>query len=181
MLAWVLERAGGLFFPELLSHEIWSVLGAEHDASISVDPDGVAVASAGLNLTLRDLGRFASMHLHEGSLGDRRILPAGVVRACRSGSRSAFANERNTLRVVPRLSRALIAYSRQFWIFEKGYAMLGNNGQSVMILPDSQLVAIKLSSIPNDKPSVIFQDQFNAYQAACALAQKYKYLHTGAI
>ncbi|XVN20045.1 serine hydrolase [Pseudomonas corrugata] len=66
MLAWVCERACGERLPVLLSREIWSRLGAEQDASITLDCVGTALADGGMSATLRDLGRFAQMYLQVG-------------------------------------------------------------------------------------------------------------------
>ena len=43
VLAWVLERATGRRYPELLGDALWSRVGAEHDAFITVDPAGFAL------------------------------------------------------------------------------------------------------------------------------------------
>lgn len=71
-LGWVLERAGGLPFAELFSRQIWSKLGAEQDAEITIDSAGCAIADGGMCTTLRDLARFGQLHLD----ADGRVVPA---------------------------------------------------------------------------------------------------------
>src|SRR5579862_6315750 len=58
VLAWVLERAGGARFHELISRELWMPMGAEFDAEVTLDAHGNPMADGGISATLRDLGRF---------------------------------------------------------------------------------------------------------------------------
>jgi CubicO group peptidase (beta-lactamase class C family) len=47
VLAWVLERAGGARFHELVSAELWAPMGAEFDAEVTLDSRGNPAAVAG--------------------------------------------------------------------------------------------------------------------------------------
>jgi len=76
VLGWVLERAGGATFAELFSREIWSKIGAERDAEITVDTAGCALEDGGICTTLRDLARIGQLYLDRGEIGGRRVLPA---------------------------------------------------------------------------------------------------------
>jgi CubicO group peptidase (beta-lactamase class C family) len=75
VLGWVLERAGGRPFADLFSAEIWSRLGAESGAQITVDSAGCAITDGGICTTLRDLARFAQLYLERGG----GIVPDGWV------------------------------------------------------------------------------------------------------
>lgn len=57
-LAWILARVSGRSVAQLLAERIWSRLGAEQDAYMSVDSTGTPFAGGGLNTGLRDLARF---------------------------------------------------------------------------------------------------------------------------
>lgn len=59
---------------ELLSQVLWMKIGAEEDASWSVDADGVEVASNGLAATTRDIARIGEMMRLGGSLKGKRII-----------------------------------------------------------------------------------------------------------
>ncbi|WP_378742235.1 serine hydrolase domain-containing protein [Nocardia brasiliensis] len=48
-------------FAELTSELLWSKLGAEHDAYVTVDGEGTAAYDGGICATLRDLSRFGAM------------------------------------------------------------------------------------------------------------------------
>jgi CubicO group peptidase (beta-lactamase class C family) len=58
ILGWLLERVRDMPLAEVLSEEIWQHIGAESDALIIVNNNGIPVAHAGMVTTLRDLARF---------------------------------------------------------------------------------------------------------------------------
>jgi CubicO group peptidase (beta-lactamase class C family) len=68
MLAQVLERASGRRLPDLLSERVWSRIGAEADGLFLVNERGVAIAHAGLAMTLRDLARFGLAFMPGGAI-----------------------------------------------------------------------------------------------------------------
>jgi CubicO group peptidase (beta-lactamase class C family) len=58
ILGWLLEEVTHESIADVLSKRIWSEIGAEADALILVDKNGVAAAHGGMITTLRDLARF---------------------------------------------------------------------------------------------------------------------------
>jgi hypothetical protein len=84
-LAWVLARATGRSVAQLLSDRLWSRLGTEQDAYMSVDSTGTPFAGGGLSLGLRDLARFGEMIRGDGRLNGRQIIPAAAVADIRRG------------------------------------------------------------------------------------------------
>lgn len=59
LLAWIAERVTGRPYADLLGEEIWSRIGAEGDAVITIVPGtGATSAHAGLSARLRDIARF---------------------------------------------------------------------------------------------------------------------------
>jgi CubicO group peptidase (beta-lactamase class C family) len=58
VLAWLAEEATGKRFPELLSETIWSRMGAEADALVTVNSRGHSTVHGGIVATLRDVARF---------------------------------------------------------------------------------------------------------------------------
>lgn len=57
LLGWVIERATGAPYAELMSEHLWNPIGAEHRAYITVDRYGAPRAAGGMCATLRDLAR----------------------------------------------------------------------------------------------------------------------------
>ncbi len=58
ILGWLVEKVSGQPLAEVLTEEIWSRMGSEADAQIVVNRNGVAIAHAGMAMTLRDLARY---------------------------------------------------------------------------------------------------------------------------
>lgn len=70
---------------ELLSQVLWMKIGAEEDASWSVDADGVEIASNGLAATARDIARIGEMMRLGGSLKGVRIISPKPIHDLRIG------------------------------------------------------------------------------------------------
>lgn len=73
VLGWLLERVTGKRLADVLSDEIWSRLGAEGDALLVTNRNGVAVAHAGMAATLRDLARFGQLFTQREGTGQHVI------------------------------------------------------------------------------------------------------------
>ena len=83
VLGWLLSRVGGAPFPELFSREVWSRIGAEHDAAIMLDHAGFAIVEGGICTTLRDLARFGLLCLEDGRIDGEQVVPADwITRVC---------------------------------------------------------------------------------------------------
>ena len=75
LLGWVIERAAGRRYADLMSELIWQPLGAEQPACITVDRLGAPRAAGGMCCTTRDLARVGQMLVE----GGRGIVPAGWI------------------------------------------------------------------------------------------------------
>lgn len=168
VIAWLCEKAGGEPLQHLVSREIWSKLGAEHDASFTVDKAGTALADGGFSATLRDLGRFGQMHLDRGQFGDESIVSGEWIDSCRCGSTEAFG----VLYGHYAEHYPDAAYANQWWVLDVGrgtYSARGIFGQMIYIDPDSELVAVKLSSWPTH---LDLERTLNSYRAVEAIADQ---------
>jgi CubicO group peptidase (beta-lactamase class C family) len=171
MLAWVCERACGERLPVLLSREIWSKLGAEQDANITLDCVGTALADGGMSVTLRDLGRFAQMYLQGGHFNGQQIVPENFVRACGRGSTPAF----EVLYGFYVKSFPNAAYSNQCWVLDSElgtYSARGVFGQSIYWDPASEVTIVKLSSWPDFINPELTLDTFRACAAVVEEVQR---------
>jgi CubicO group peptidase (beta-lactamase class C family) len=145
VLGWVAERATGVALERLFETELWNPLGTEEDADLLVDSVGSPIPDGGFCSTLRDLGRFAQMHLADGALGARQIVPERWVAACCTGDRAAYARKGN-ISVFPRG-----AYARKWWIADADRRVrlaLGVHGQMIYLDPLNEIACVKLSSAP---------------------------------
>jgi CubicO group peptidase (beta-lactamase class C family) len=169
VLGWVCEQATGVRMPELMSDLLWSRLGVEHDADISIDSAGAAVHSGGLSTTMRDLARFGQMLLDEGrSMTGEAVLPASWMRDSFAGdpdSRQAFASSPTDTGMPGGM------YRNQLWL---PYAdrdillCLGIHGQLVYVNQAARLVGVKLSSWPVPQDPAMLSATLRAFDAAAA-------------
>jgi hypothetical protein len=145
VLAFCMERVSGKRLPELVSDHLWQPMGAEESANFTLDPAGYALASGGLNATLRDYARFGLAILNGGRLNGRQIVPPTWVADIRRGPHG-LAND------YLRQSLPNGCYRNQFWIEDRdreGVMCRGVFGQLIYIAPEHDLVAVKLSTYPD--------------------------------
>jgi CubicO group peptidase (beta-lactamase class C family) len=141
VLGFCLERVTGKRLPQLFSEEIWQKAGMEESGCFTVDCSGFALADGGLNATLRDYGRFGQMILEHGA----GVIPLSWIEATRSGNHDIFKEPYT-------FSLPQGAYKNQFWIEEpvsRSILAKGVFGQLIYINWDYNMVAVKLSSMPD--------------------------------
>ena len=140
VLSWVLERAARTPYARLVSERLWSQVGAEHDAYITVDALGTPYACAGIGMTLRDLARFGRLILDSG----RGVIPADWIRQTFAGGDRAAMAGQPLLEYLPSGS-----YRHQWWVTGSGpiYAS-GLLGQYLWLDPDADLIIAKFSHVP---------------------------------
>lgn len=146
VLAWVAESVTGLRYPHVVSERLWSRLGCEHDAQITVDAGGFGFANGGISCTARDLSRVGRLMLDGGLVDGRRVVSADWVRRTVEDGNPDAATGSVFHRVHPGG-----AYSNQWWITgsERGdYYAVGIHGQYVWVDPGTRTVVVKFSSCP---------------------------------
>lgn len=144
-LGWVLARVSGQSVAELLSDRIWSRLGTEQDAYMTVDATGTPFAGGGLNLGLRDMARFGEMLRNGGVFQGRRILPAAAVADIRRGGNPADFAEAGYSQ-LPGWS-----YRNMWWVTHNAhgaFAARGVHGQTLYIDPKAEMVIARFASHP---------------------------------
>lgn len=76
LMGWVIERAAGTRYADLLSALLWQPMGAEHSAYITVDRLGAPRCAGGICATVMDLARVGQLMVQGGKRDDARIIPA---------------------------------------------------------------------------------------------------------
>jgi CubicO group peptidase (beta-lactamase class C family) len=148
LLGWIIERAGGSPYAELLSDLIWKPMGAAHDAYVTIDKAGAARSAGGICTTLRDLARFGEM-LRRG--GDGIVPKDWIDDILQNGDRAAWARG-DLATLFPdgtyRSKWYLTGNDHGAW------TAIGIHGQWLYIDPASKLVIAKFSSqaLPVDDP-----------------------------
>ena len=149
VLGWVLERAGGARFADLVANELWQPMGAEFDAEVTVDAHGHAMADGGICCTLRDLARFGQLMVEGGRRGKRRVVPAAWIHdtvVADPETRAAFAASDEASSLPPGGF-----YRNQWWVLDPSgpvYQASGIHGQTVLVHGPTQVVVAKLSTWP---------------------------------
>jgi CubicO group peptidase (beta-lactamase class C family) len=150
VLGLVLEKAAGQRFSNLVAGELWQPMGAEHDADITLDAHGNALADGGISATLRDAGRIGLLALNRGNAAGRQVIAPewfdDLVTGAPDGP-EAFRQGDGAGPGYPDGAH----YRNCWWITDPGlpmYSAAGIYGQSVFVHGPSQVVVAKLSSWP---------------------------------
>jgi CubicO group peptidase (beta-lactamase class C family) len=149
-MGWVLERATHTDYAQLVSQELWSKLGAERDAYVLLDGFQAAYADPGLNMTLRDLGRFAQMVLQSGRYNGQQIAPGKWLEDIRHGGDPQAWKNGPEYSYFRKLSGYENGSYRSYWYVadpQRGhFTAIGLAGQLIVIDPASNTVVVKFSS-----------------------------------
>jgi CubicO group peptidase (beta-lactamase class C family) len=129
----VLERATGTSVSEYMSTRLWRPLGAEVDATWSLDSEdsGFEKMESGLNAAPVDYARFGQLLLHEGEWNGARIVSRDWVRAATAADTSTDpAGD----------------YQYFWWVDTQRpgrFYGLGNFGQYLYVAPDADAVIVR--------------------------------------
>ena len=146
LLGWVIERASGQRYADLMSDRLWRPMGSERSAYITVDRLGAPRCAGGVCTTVRDLARVGQLLLQGGSRDGRRIIPAEWIDDLIAGGDPAAWNDGD---FVELFRRAPMRY-RSKWYVQDGPAPLlfgfGVHGQNLFVDRTNQVVIAKASS-----------------------------------
>ena len=147
VLAWVVERASNVRFPELVATELWGPMGAEFDAEVTLDRHGNAMADGGVCATLRDLGRFGLQYMTPTAGSPFQVVPPNWVDDTIAGA-SDGPDVFEEFAAQPGFP-AGSHYRSGWWIRSIGDPYLhasGIYGQNVFVHGPTKTVVVKLSS-----------------------------------
>lgn len=140
VMAWVMARATGRSFAQLLHERLWAPLGCEEDGYIGVDPVGMPRASGSLSASLRDLARFGELIRREGNWNGKQLIPASVVLDVQNGDHPVKLE-------LP----AGYSYRSMWWVTHNEFAAVearGIHGQRLYIAPGAEMVVARFASHP---------------------------------
>jgi CubicO group peptidase (beta-lactamase class C family) len=142
LLGWIIERATGQRYADLMSEQVWKRIGAERSAYITVDRLGAPRCAGGMCATLRDLARVGAWLIEERSAWLQQVETEGDARAWAEGDLAQY------FRGLP------MRYRQQWYVLEgsKGEKAAplvfgwGIHGQFLFIDRVNRIVIAKLSS-----------------------------------
>ena len=169
LLGWVIERATGRRYADLLSELIWKPMGAVRSAYITVDRLGAPRCAGGLCATVRDLARVGQLMIDGGTRNGVEILPARWLDDLERGGDAAAWATGNGVEYFP--GRPL-RYRSQWYADDALAPMifgLGIHGQYLFVDRALRIAIAKVSSqpVPMDHERIAF-----TLRAADALRQR---------
>jgi CubicO group peptidase (beta-lactamase class C family) len=137
LLGWVIERASGRRYADLISEVLWKKVGAERSAYITVDRLGAPRCAGGVCATLRDLARVGQWMVEERSDWMTSVATTADRNAWAAGDLARY------FRGLP------MRYASQWYILEGDAPLMfgwGIHGQFLFVDRVNQIVIAKLSS-----------------------------------
>ena len=148
VLGWLIARLSGQPFQDYIEDNIWSKIGAEHDAYILVDRAYMPAVTGGMNSTARDALRFGMMVRDRGEYNGQRIIPASWIDATLDVSDRLLANMQANTKYQ---NESWSAYHNMWWILDAAageYCAVGIHGQVTYINRRADTVMVWFSSQP---------------------------------
>jgi len=139
LLAIALEKACGMSVSAFASANLWKKTGAVNDALWSLDKvNGIEKAFAGFNATARDLARIGQLILNRGEWRGRQVISSGYIESALAPSSHLTDKNGNKVNY----------YGWHWWMHRQDgmiiYSMRGLKGQYVIVIPDRDIVIVRL-------------------------------------
>ena len=148
VLGWLIARLSGQPFQDYIEDNIWSKIGAEHDAYMLVDRAYMPAVTGGMNSTTRDAVRFGMMVRDQGEYNGQQIIPASWIDSTLDVSDQLLANMKANSRYQ---NESWSAYHNMWWILDATageYCAVGIHGQVIYINRRADTVMVWFSSQP---------------------------------
>jgi CubicO group peptidase (beta-lactamase class C family) len=151
LLGWVIERASGRRYADLMSERVWKKAGTERSAYITLDRLGAPRCAGGMCVTLRDLVRVGQWLIEERAefvqdllRGEAKAWEAGDLRQYYPGLPMRYRNKWYVVDAGKDEKAAPLLFG------------MGIHGQNLFLDPVNQVVIAKLSSqaAPLDAPRI---------------------------
>ncbi|MES2028652.1 MAG: serine hydrolase [Pseudomonadota bacterium] len=153
LLGWILERASGVRFADLMSTHLWRPMGAQYSAYVTVDRFGAPRCAGGICTTVMDLARVGQLMLQGGSRDGTSIIPSGWIDDILANGDPAAWSAGD---LAPYFGGRSMHYRNKWYVLrDRQMALgLGIHGQNVFVEPAKELVIAKVSSqaAPLDAP-----------------------------
>lgn len=143
LLGMVIKRATGKKLSDYLSEKLWKSMGAEHPALWQLDSDesGMEKAFCCLASNARDFARFGKLFKNNGQWDGQQLLDSSFV----------------ALALKPRFQESP-EYGYGWWLDNykdrKVYMMRGHLGQYVLVVPDEDLLVVRLGHLKDKKSTL---------------------------
>ena len=165
LAAWIIERAAGTRYADLMSEHLWQPMGAGSPAYITVDRLGAPRAAGGMCVTLRDLARVGQLIVDGGMAGAMQVIrPEWIDDLFNGGDPVAWQNGDFADYFAGR-----DMHYRNKWYVLRGQRPMafgsGIHGQNLWVLPHERIVIAKLSSRPKAQDEAVGALNFKMTEA----------------
>ncbi len=169
VLQQILEKATGKKLSDYLSEKLWKPMHANHDASWSTDKeDGNEKAFCCINSNARDFARIGMLFLHQGNWKGKQIVSKDWV--TQSITPAAINDEHGNPCDFYGLSWWLTKVQHQGKVHQV-YYMRGVLGQYTMVIPDYNLVIVRLGEMRSS--TLIGEHRPDIYEYMKAILEAY--------
>ena len=157
LMGWVIERASGTRYADLIAEVLWGPMGAGRTAYITVDRLGAPRCAGGFCATIGDLARFGQLVAGGGSHAGKQIIPESWVGDILANGDAKAWSEGDFAKYFPEIPM----HYRSKWYVVRGSApmmfALGIFGQNLFIDANNQLVIVRFASQaqPMDEKKII--------------------------
>lgn len=145
LLGWILERAAGMRFADLMSAHLWQPMGAQYPAYVTVDRFGAPRCAGGICTTVLDLARVGQLMLQGGKRNGVSIIPSGWIDDILANGDPAAWSAGD---LAPYFGGRSMHYRNKWYVLrDRKMALgLGIHGQNIFVEPAKELVIVKVSS-----------------------------------
>jgi|SRR3984885_3188966 CubicO group peptidase (beta-lactamase class C family) len=157
LMGWVIERAAGVRYADLVSDLLWRPMGAARPAYITVDRLGAPRCAGGFCATTRDLARLGLLLAEGGAYAGKQIVPSNWIADILTKGDSNAWDAGDFLKYFPQMP---IHYRSKWYVLQSAAPMMfgvGVFGQNVFIDRKNQIVIAKFSSqaLPMDEKRIL--------------------------
>jgi CubicO group peptidase (beta-lactamase class C family) len=157
LLGWLIERATGERYADLVSDLLWKPMGAGRSAYITVDRLGAPRCAGGFCGTTHDLARLGLVIAEGGRYGGKEVVPSWWIDDIMNGGDTRAWDDGDFVKYFPRMP---IHYRSKWYVLQGEAPMMfgvGVFGQNVFIDRKNQIVITKFSSqaMPMDEQRIL--------------------------
>jgi CubicO group peptidase (beta-lactamase class C family) len=157
LLGWLIERATGERYADLVSDLLWKPIGAGRSAYITVDRLGAPRCAGGFCGTTHDLARLGLVIAEGGRYGGKEVVPSWWIDDIMNAGDARAWDDGDFVKYFPRMP---IHYRSKWYVLRGEAPMLfgvGVFGQNVFIDRKNQIVIAKFSSqaMPMDEQRIL--------------------------
>lgn len=157
VLTYILQKATGMTMSEYASEKLWKPLGAKNDALWCLDKEnGLEKAYCCFNSNARDFSRIGLLYLHNGILNGQRIVSEEYVK-----------KSLEPIGVTDEDGNTVDYYGYSWWLSEVDtvnyFYARGILGQYIIVIPDKNIVVVRLGKIRKGKKGLPPHDYLVTY------------------